>query len=213
MGSIRRLTHNSLVVWLARLLHISGVLKRIYWLWTAPPDRILSVQYGGWDAQFHVRTPEELRILESPHEEEHVLRLLLDTLETGDVVYDIGSNIGQYTVVLAKAVGKTGCVVAFEPQRDSYDALVANVKLNGPEKVQAYRKALGEDNRAGELLVKGTLNRHSNLLDGPGTEVADGSEDVDVVRGDDFVLSGSLPLPWVVKVDVEGYEYHVLRGV
>jgi len=142
-----------------------------------------------------------------------MLRILLDTLESGDVVYDIGSNVGQYTVVLAKAVGEGGRVVAFEPQRDSYDTLVANVKLNGLENVQAYRKALGEDNRAGGLLVRGTLNRHSNLLDAAGTEFGYRSEDVDVVRGDDFVLSGSLPLPRVVKVDVEGYEYHVLRGL
>ena len=142
-----------------------------------------------------------------------MLESLLDVLEGGDVVYDIGSNIGQYTVVLAKVVGENGQVVAFEPQRDSYDALVANVKLNGLEKVQAYRVALGEDNRAGELLVEGTMNRHSKISDTPDTEVGGHLEQVDVVRGDDFVVRENLPLPRAVKVDVEGYEYYVLRGL
>ena len=87
------------------------------------------------------------------------------------------------------------------------------MKLNGLEKVQAYRVAFGEDNRAGELLVEGTLNRHSNLSDAPHTDGGGHLEQVDVIRGDDFVMRENLPPPRAVKVDVEGYEYYVLRGL
>ena len=140
------------------------------------------------------------------------MRLLLSKVCAGDVVYDIGSNIGQFTIPLAKAVGDRGQVIAFEPERHSYERLQENVKLNGVTNVRAFRVALGEKNSEGRLFLRGFRNRQSSLLPGnSGSEC--GSQAVDVVKGDQFRNTEGLPLPRAVKIDVEGYEYLVLRGL
>jgi len=65
----------------------------------------------------------------------------------GDVVLDIGANVGGFTVPLAERVGPTGEVHAFEPFRKIYQHLNANVALNGLSNVFTYNNALGTEQK------------------------------------------------------------------
>jgi FkbM family methyltransferase len=165
------------------------------------------------DAQFYARSPEELRLLESAGGaggEQRVLEHLLSFLGPGDVVYDVGANVGLYAVLLAKRVGDRGLVIAFEPSSHTYAHLLDNIKLNRLTNVRCFRKALGE--RSGHAkLYSGEVIGGASLVHIP--EGKGRGEVVDIVEGDQWVEGENLPLPRAVKIDVEGYECAVIEGL
>jgi len=195
---------------LARALHLRGVLREWYYCLARPPDGIVHVQAGGIAAQFHADTPYELRMVEG-WSEESIFKHLIAFLRRGDTVYDIGANLGLYTVFLARAVGPEGRVVAVEPDSEAYSKLDRNVRLNGLTNVKLFRKALGEE-RAQLKLYKGTDITDSTLADVIRAN-GDRYEVVEVLGGDALRGTEELPTPRVVKIDVEGYEYAVLQGL
>ena len=71
--------------------------------------------------------------------------LLSQVLKPGDVVLDVGANIGCHTVPFAKLVGESGRVVAFEPQRLVFQNLCANLALNALRNVVTYDAGVGKD--------------------------------------------------------------------
>jgi len=73
--------------------------------------------------------------------------LFSSIVREGDVVIDVGANIGAFTVPLAKMVGTKGCVVAYEPQRQIYQLLSANIALNEIPNAFLYQNA-GEARKA-----------------------------------------------------------------
>ena len=72
-------------------------------------------------------------------------------VQIGDTIIDIGANIGCFTVPLAKKVGFTGNVLAFEPQKKIYDLLNDNIELNKLKNVKVYNSGLGEKESSVEL--------------------------------------------------------------
>ena len=74
--------------------------------------------------------------------EEKELQMLLHAFVTeGDIILDVGANIGSFTIPMAKAVGIHGMVYAWEPLRGNYQKLVANIALNGLSNVKTYWSA------------------------------------------------------------------------
>lgn len=128
----------------------------------------------------------------------------------GDLVVDVGANIGVHTLALARLVGPRGSVLAFEPQRLVYQTLCANIALNSLDHVQCLHAALDE--------VPGLLH----LLDAdPRVENNFGGAELAMLAGDaraaavprlvlDEVLGDRMPR--LIKIDVEGMEAAVLRG-
>jgi FkbM family methyltransferase len=159
----------------------------------------------------------------------------MSTLAPGDVFFDIGSDIGLFAILLAKVVGEQGQVIAFEPGSRAHKELEDNVSLNRLTNVRICQKALGQENRKGRLALIGRgcsslLPRvweagmeAASVRESRREEVADCSpliassttawETVDIVEGDWLRESGALPIPRAVKIDVEGYEHFVLRGL
>jgi FkbM family methyltransferase len=125
----------------------------------------------------------------------------------GDVVVEVGANIGAHTVYLAKLVGRGGAVLAFEPQRVIHQLLCANLGLNELFHVRAYHGAVGRE--AGRIRVPPLDYSEANNFGG--LELADGGANGEVVqlwRLDDFAL----PALRLLKADVEGMEIDVLEG-
>jgi FkbM family methyltransferase len=214
MEFLRRLTYRPEVKTLARALGLRRILRKWYYRWARPPDGIVNVRVAGINAQFHVRTPGELRNLDpagSVQREQKILEVLISSLRGDDIVFDVGANVGLYSVMLAKAVGNRGHVIAFEPENESYQHLLDNLKLNGITNVRAYRKALGE-RRCEAKLYRGEENADSSLVRPP-TGSDSGHQMVEVVGGDEFAEAEGLPLPRLIKIDVEGYEYNVIQGL
>jgi len=208
---LKKISYNPFVIRLIRLFRLQRIFRKLYFYFLKPPGGILTVQIGEINVKFYVSTPEQLRGLESDREgEREVVELLISNLQPGDIVYDIGANVGFYSVILGKAVGERGKVIAFEPEKESYNLLQRNLKLNNLINVYTFQKALGNENKEGELFLGQTIGNFS-LVKTYEKEI--NSQKVEIVKGDQFVRDQSLPIPKAVKIDVEGYEYSVLLGL
>lgn len=214
MELLKRVTYRPEVKALARILGLRETLRNWYYRCARPPNGIVEHRIHGLAARFHVRTPGELRNLDPAgraQQEEKILEVLMASVHEGDAVFDIGANVGFYTVFLALAVRAQGQVIALEPNTESYQHLQDNLALNAVTNVRAFRKALGEPSGEGRL-YHGQENADSSLVGPPlGKDV--GHQLVDIVAGDSFREAERLPVPRVVKIDVEGYEYQVLQGL
>ena len=134
------------------------------------------------------------------------LHLLGQIIKPGDVVLDLGANIGTHTIFFAKQVTERGCVFAFEPQRLIFQNLCANITLNGLVNVISLQQAVG---KRSETIRLPTFNPHRNRNFGA-VSVMDHvtGEPVQMIRIDDLQLKRCN----VIKVDVEGMECDVLEG-
>lgn len=135
------------------------------------------------------------------------------SVKPGDVFYDIGANVGAYSLIAAKATGSGARIFAFEPLPSSFHDLSRNVFLNGcAESVVALPLALWSDNTPLSLAptspVSGAAQHH---ISGYGSEEP-GVVTILGVRLDDLVERFGLPSPTHAKIDTDGYELDVLRG-
>lgn len=214
MEFIRRLSFHPSVIQASQVLHLRRVLGKVYFRLARPHDGVLRLEAAGTEGRFYIRTPAELRNLDPAgafQDERWILEHVLRTLERGGTFYDIGSNVGLYAVLVAKALGERGRVIAFEPFTEAFAHLRSNVELNRLTNVRLFRNALGQFPMQGRL-YRGGGNADSSMVIPP-SGVDLGYELVGVVRGDDLVRSHSLPLPRAVKIDVEGYEHEVIQGL
>jgi len=131
--------------------------------------------------------------------------LLRALLRPGDVAFDVGANVGALTIPMARLVGPTGMVYAFEPQRVIFQILCGNVAINELGNVQTLQWAVGS--AAGTTKVMPLDYGAQNNFGGLALGSANG-EDVAVIAIDDLNLS-TLRL---LKMDVEGMELDAIRG-
>ena len=210
--SIKRVTYRSSISRLVWRFRLAGILRTLYYWLNRPSENVLHTEVAGLTASFYVRTPWELRALDPAGDighERHILELLASSLRLGDVFYDIGSNFGVYAILFGKAVGPTGVVVAIEPEAQGYAHLEDNVRLNSLDNVRTFRLALGDHTGEEKLYLEFT--GASRLTQSAVTR--HGYETVMVMEGDRFVSVENLPNPHVVKIDVEGHEGAVIRGL
>ena len=134
-----------------------------------------------------------------------------------DVVVDVGAAIGYYTLILARAVGNKGTVIAFEPKEGRFEILKNNIKLNGYDNVIVENKAImldgqekkffvHDDNTAGYRFI---TNRSDDNL------TKKFSKPVDVLTTDlDAYLTdlGIIDKISFMKIDVDGPELLVLQS-
>lgn len=167
-----------------------------------------------WTVQFLISSPFEMKQVGTLGGEKKVLRRLIQEARAGDVVYDIGTNIGLYTVFLAKAVGERGCVIGFEPELRSYRRCEENLRLNALTNVRLFDRALGSEEKEHYLVVDDQLGSgvHHVLRSKDGS-AGSRLQPIKVVNGDRFITEQALPMPNIIKVDVEGMEMEVLLGL
>jgi FkbM family methyltransferase len=129
-------------------------------------------------------------------------------LSPGDLALDVGANIGAISLVMAAAVGPSGQVVAFEPTPRCLDVLRRTLALNGLlDRVEIAPVAVGAESRTARLHL-GLTSSHNSLF-----ALAESDQAIEVQVGplDQLVTPGASPA--LVKIDVEGAELEVLRGM
>jgi FkbM family methyltransferase len=141
--------------------------------------------------------------------DESELALLATLLRAGDVVLDVGANVGLYTLVASRLVGDLGLVHAFEPAPATADVLQHNLDLNAIRNVVVHRTAVASSSGRATLRlpVPGEPGL-ATIVGGAGTVVAE----VSTLRLDEFLRAHSLESVALLKVDVEGAELAVLEG-
>lgn len=179
-------------------------------------EQSVTVTAGG--RQLHFATPSA-RALHDPwnfHTNEPETVTWLDTLGPADVLWDIGANIGVYSVYAAKVRGAS--VVAFEPAAATFAALARSISLNGLDRqVDPYCLALADETRAGRLHLRGAGAGHSQHgLDAPASGMgafdAVAEQAIPVFTVDQISDLLALPKPTHIKLDVDGPELAVLAG-
>lgn len=133
------------------------------------------------------------------------LRLLL---KEGQKVIDIGANYGTYCLSMAKKVGKTGTVWAFEPASSTAKFLADSIAINGFEHIVLEQSALSNVQGTAQL----SLNTNSELNALVHGDVSEVTETVPLVTLDDCLNKYAWQDIELVKIDAEGEEYNILQG-
>jgi FkbM family methyltransferase len=132
-------------------------------------------------------------------------RLLEQAVRDGDVIADIGANIGFYTLWLASIAAKGTRVVAVEPNPSVYAALVENVSLNGFTHVSAVNAAVGEKDGTVSFGIRKDAPSVGSILATDAEQIT-----VPMKTLATILAENGLTRCDIVKIDVEGYEYQAL---
>jgi FkbM family methyltransferase len=147
--------------------------------------------------------------------ERYELELFQALLQPGDVVLDIGANIGYYTTVAAAQVGAQGHVYAFEPDRENLAVLTDNLHFNDHSNVTIVPSGVAAQKGQVQLYLCED-NRGDHRLY-PVAEESRASYVVETIALDTFWAGvpprSPLPRPTMVKMDIQGFEYFALQGM
>lgn len=131
-------------------------------------------------------------------------RAIAASLKPGDVFFDIGANVGFYSLLGSRLVGSSGRVFAFEPVPRNLVQLRHHLQMNSCSNVTVLDVAVGD--RDGPALFDESGGSSMGHL------APSGSLSIRTVTLDALVESAQVPLPDVMKLDVEGAEAWVVSG-
>ena len=169
---------------------------------------------------FELETSEEVErfTARGGHIERDELALVSTYLTSGMTAFDVGANIGVFTVTMAAAVGPSGAVHAFEPLPVNHRRLNRTVALNGAEQVRVNRSVVSDAEGRTQLFDYGTgyeswatlAPREIDL--GTLTVRPEAEIEVDASTLDRYCDDNGVERIDVLKIDVEGSEQRVLSG-
>lgn len=131
-------------------------------------------------------------------------KLFEKKVKKGDIVFDIGAQAGFYTLLAAGLVGEKGKVFAFEPVPDNILCLKKHIELNNYKNIFVREEAVSDKSgivyfERGKSNFTGRIGENGELK-------------INAVSLDDLISQNKLPVPNVLKIDVEGAEAAVLKG-
>ncbi len=161
--------------------------------------------------KFHSTTARSLHDAHSiMHGEPEMIRWL-DSLHEDAVLWDIGANIGVYS--LYAAFVRNISVLAFEPGAANHAALCKNIELNNLDKIiQPFCLAFAEQTSIDTLFLSNSGAGHSTHSFGQEFEKAEHQQSVTGYSVDDFCKIFSPKLPTYIKLDVDGIEMNIIKG-
>jgi FkbM family methyltransferase len=179
----------------------------------APTDRYAVVRLDkGFTMKLDLQDPEQLKVYFYGHyHERYEADLVARLLEDDDVFWDIGANVGYFTLVAATALAQRGQIIAFEPGNNAFSRLTENISLNPYGNIKTYPVAVSNRNGEAVLHVLGDIADSSASL----FQVSGGQAGHEVCRTvalDHFLKSENLRPPTLIKLDAEGAELAVLQG-
>ncbi|MFA5793503.1 MAG: FkbM family methyltransferase [Candidatus Brocadiia bacterium] len=130
-------------------------------------------------------------------------------VKKGDIVLDIGANIGYYTLLFARLVGDEGKVYAFEPEPDNFELLKKNVEINKYENVVLIQKAVSDVGGKIRLYLSGDNKGDNRIFDSDDNRPY---IDVDMVSLSDYFSDYKGKVDFV-KMDIQGAEGRVVKGM
>ena len=180
---------------------------------------IESLSYHGKEVKFYTPTRETAGRVKKIFRKEPITITWMDNMKQGDIVIDIGANVGMYS--LMSAVSRGTRVYAFEPEASNYNLLCQNIRLNNMgDRITAYC--------AGNLDYDGfsVLNIAENRDVGPGGSCHTVDEErnfdlskmnvafkqgINIIKLDTFCKQMNI-VPDHIKMDVDGLEHRVIDG-
>jgi FkbM family methyltransferase len=211
----RRVTRPSTATRLAsrcisQYLRSSPILRGKHALWTAAAKRFLvsEIKSGLWIRTSGLTDAEKKLFLRGSKEPRSVA-FVAELLEADMVVFDVGANIGYYSLIVARCVGTTGQVHAFEPTPALAERIRLNAYLNNLTQVIVNEVAVSEG--------AGTASLHISREDPEANSLFNMESGTDVVSVsttglDAYSANAGISHVDLIKIDCEGSELSVLRG-
>ncbi|MGK5731460.1 FkbM family methyltransferase [Streptomyces sp. URMC 124] len=144
--------------------------------------------------------------------EPHLTRWLSRRLGPGDTFIDVGANIGYFSLLASRMVGPGGHVVAIEASHAVHRCVLANVRRNACHNVRAVNVAVSDVRRSVRFTLASSRNMGANSIvpyDGP----AECSFEAQAFPLPEVLTDSEVARARVIKVDVEGAEGSVVRGM
>lgn len=162
--------------------------------------------------RFEAFSPVENYRIANYGDEKFFVEKFTESLETDDVIFDVGASVGLMTVHAA-VFANQGQVIAFEPDPETMERLKHNVSLNAISNVTFVSWAVSNLTGEASLFTNGASGYAPSLKEQTNREGAPKNKITVQTRTlDDEILASNLPLPTVLKIDIEGAEVLCLRG-
>ena len=187
---------------------LRGILVWLYnsYLW-ASGNQLTAATIDGITYELDLRELIDSTIYFEGCWEPEIVAAVQQLVLPGQVVLDIGANMGFHTLLFARLVGDKGLVVAFEPMSPAFRKLERNVGLNDRHNIVLEKQALS--NTAGRVRAAFTTSWRLDL-----EQNRSSPEDVNFTTLDDYVQNHEERFPSLdlMKLDVDGHEFKVLQG-
>lgn len=190
-------------------LGVHGKLRDLHWKIKLARHPVEQKTIGDTTVEFNITNRSEYARHRNLGGEGTIIEDLLLELESDEVVYDIGANVGTYTCFLSERL-QPNQVVAFEPHPSNLASLRSNLDLNNTDAI-IIERALSDTNGTSELKIASKYQgegKHSLAIESDKDSIT-----IELAAGDKLIESGEIPAPTVLKIDVEGAEYQVLQGL
>ena len=205
--SIRKLSQNHVLRGVADKLHLTHFARDIYTRLLAD-NGVLQASCFGATAEFKADNSKQLAFIDYILTTEmDFIEAALEDLKTGETFLDVGCHYGIFSIFGAKLVGPTGQVFSVEPHPGALKILQENIHLNKCSNVKVVQAALSE--------VEGSIPLSYNENGAGPKGPNDPESSVHNVRSlpGDALFSDGVRIPAAIKVDVEGHEFSVLKGL
>jgi len=143
------------------------------------------------------------------------LKELIKDLSTNSVFIDIGANIGYFSLIASRQMQNKGLVISFEPSTRELRRLLENIDLNNASNIIVMSTGLGSENTIANLFISNHtgLNRFSEGIEGSKRHIQK-QQPCAILKFDNIsTLIEDRDVIDLVKIDVEGAELQVLRGM
>lgn len=193
------------VPWLGTLIHrlsyrLVPAGQKIWARVEAGPGEGLWIELNPRTGQSYVRGEVETA----------VQKIVAERLKPGMIFYDLGANIGFFTLLAARLVGETGRVFSFEPDPENAARLRRNIQRNGFTNVTVVDAGIWSVTQKLNFVAADSASPDHGI----GKFIAPNGRDIGTlipcISLDDFTIDS--PLPDAIKCDVEGAEIEALRG-
>lgn len=183
--------------------------------------RYIHISDGPYDYRFRCETVREFnRCLKIFIKEPGTVEWIDQNVKSGEIFYDIGANIGVYTILAASRTGKNGRVYAFEPHGANFARLIDNITANNLQQI-VFPNSFALHNKEGFFHFhyrSGEVGTSDSQLSGsPDTT---GEEQATLISElkyattvDHLIGSGEIKAPHHIKIDVDGNELLILEGM
>jgi len=141
--------------------------------------------------------------------EKESIKWLPHLLKEADIVLDVGANIGYYTVLISKIIGKSGFIFAFEPTKHFCTVLKNNLDENKINNVEVLEYGLSNKQQDLEIFIGPSS---ATIHEPEGYEVIEGKEIIKLSTLDEFIKNKNLNRIDFIKIDVDGHEPSFFEG-
>ncbi len=181
---------------------------------------VKKMDYERHDIWLNINSPTENTVrLNACKKEPDTVEWVENFLQEGDVFYDIGANVGVYSLVAAKYFAGKVKIYAFEPAFMNFSQLCKNIALNQcqdnivPLQIALSDKTMLDSFNYSSLTVGGAQNTLGDAIDEKGQAFNPVFKQYTLsYKIDDLIANFGIPVPNHLKIDVDGIEFLVLKG-